>query len=320
MVSFSFGEPEPVLKSRATDYNGVFKSINNRFYIPPVSQRGLAKLRHVNAHHGTALVFKRNMVLKYFKPNRFISLAEFKKIVMDALVFGHCYSRIYSNGFGNITRLTHLPAVNMRQLVDSNQFTLLQGHNDFFDFKPGEVIQVKEYDIEQSIYGIPEYYPALQALLLNEAATLFRRRYFANGNHAGFIFYTNDPNLKEEDETALKEAIKNSKGVGNFRSIYLNIPDGKPDGVKLIPVGDISTKDEFERIKNISRNDIISVHRVNPALAAVMPENTAGFGDIEKISRVYYENEVIPLQSLFLEINEILGANIIEFSTPEFNE
>ncbi len=315
----NFGEPESVLDNNITNYLGVFKSFNHKFYLPPVDQKGLAKLRNVNAHHGTALIFKRNMVIKNFIPNPYISLTEFKKLVMDALVFGHCYPRIFTNGLGQVVRIGYLPAVNMRRLVDdkAERFCLVQNYNKTYDFKAGEVIQVREYDMQQSYYGIPEYYPALQALLLNEAATLFRRRYFANGNHAGYIFYTSDPNLSEKDEKALQDAIKNSKGVGNFRSIYLNIPNGAKDGVQLIPVGDISTKDEFERIKNISRNDIISAHRVNPALAAVMPENTAGFGDIEKISRVYYENEVVPLQQFFLEINDMLGLKVIEFKEPE---
>jgi capsid portal protein len=68
-------------------------------------------------------------------------------------------------------------------------------------------------------------------------------------------------------------------------------------------VGDIATKDEFERIKNITRNDVIAAWRMNPALAGVMPENAAGFGDIEKIDRVYTNNEIKPINKLFLQVN-----------------
>ncbi len=317
MFNVEIGAPEPVLNAKS-DYLGVFRSNGDRFYTPPVSQKALAKLRHVNAHHGTALTFKRNMLTKHFIPNELISLNTFKKLAFDCLVFGHCYPRVIKNRLGGMVRIAHLPAINMRRLIDDNErYCWVESYNKTVDFAAGDVIQLKDYDLEQSLYGIPDWYPALQALLLNESATLFRRRYFANGNHAGFIFYTNDANMSADDEAALKDAIKNSKGVGNFRSIYLNIPGGDPDGVKLIPVGDISTKDEFQRIKDISRNDIISAHRVPPALAAVMPENTGGFGDIEKISRVYYENEVLPLQNWFLEINDMLGRNVVQFAPIE---
>jgi capsid portal protein len=36
-------------------------------------------------------------------------------------------------------------------------------------------------------YGLPEWVNALQSTLLNESATLFGRKYYDNGNHAGFI-------------------------------------------------------------------------------------------------------------------------------------
>ncbi|MFW3014574.1 phage portal protein, partial [Pseudomonas aeruginosa] len=42
------------------------------------------------------------------------------------------------------------------------------------------------------------------------------------------------------------------------------------------------------------------------ALAGIIPENSAGFGDIEKIDRVYMNNEIRPIQQLFLQVNEVL--------------
>jgi PBSX family phage portal protein len=148
----------------------------------------------------------------------------------------------------------------------------------------------------------------LQALPVGYRA-LFRRLYFNNGAHAGFVFYTNDPNLSEEDEQALQAKIAGSKGVGNFRSLFVNIPGGSDRAIQIIPVGDIATKDEFERIKNITRNDVIAAWRMNPALAGVMPENAAGFGDIEKIDRLYSNNEIRPINQLFLQVNEHLRSD-----------
>lgn len=44
-----------------------------------------------------------------------------------------------------------------------------------------------ELDLNQEIYGLPEYLSAIPSALLNEPATLFRRKYYMNGSHAGFI-------------------------------------------------------------------------------------------------------------------------------------
>ena len=47
---------------------------------------------------------------------------------------------------------------------------------------------------------------------------------------------------------------------------------------------------EFERIKNISADDVIVSHRVHPALVAVKPAAAASFGDIEKMLEILIEN------------------------------
>ena len=75
---------------------------------------------------------------------------------------------------------------------------------------------------------------------------------------------------------------------------------------QILPVGDFSTKDELEKIKNISRDDIIAAHRIPPAMASIIPQNTAGFGDITKIDAVYAKNEVTPVRELLLEVNDHL--------------
>ena len=107
----------------------------------------------------------------------------------------------------------------------------------------------------------------------------------------------------------LREQISSSKGVGNFRSMFVNIPNGKENAIQIIPVGDFQAKDELEKVKNITRNDVIAAWRMNPALAGIIPENNGGFGDIEKIDRVYTSNEIRPICQLFDQVNEVLRGD-----------
>ncbi len=55
--------------------------------------------------------------------------------------------------------------------------------------------------------------------------------------------------------------MASSRGVGNFRSMFINIPNGNEKGIQLIPVGDIATKDEYEKIKNVTVQEVITGHR-----------------------------------------------------------
>ncbi len=57
---------------------------------------------------------------------------------------------------------------------------------------PGSIFHLLEHDINQEIYGLPGYLSAIPSALLNESATLFRRKHYINRSHAGFIMYMTD--------------------------------------------------------------------------------------------------------------------------------
>lgn len=306
--NFSFGDPEPVLSSHMTDYLGIFTH-NGQYYSPPISLTGLAKCSRANAHHGSALYFKTNMTTRWFNDSKSLPRMTLKKAAYDYHLLGQCYLRERKNLLGGFMYFEHLPGLYMRRMAKGNRYCMLLSGGKKIEFEEGEVHHLKNYDPVQQIYGLPEYLGGLQSLLLNEDSTLFRRRYYQNGAHMGYVFLNTASELSEDDEDLLKQQIGASKGVGNFRSMFLSVPGADKDAIKILPVGDISTKDEFERVKNITRNDVLAMNRIHPALAAVMPDNEAGFGDIEKISKVNYENEVVPIQQVFLQLNDNLPRN-----------
>ena len=305
MRSFTFGAPEAVLSDNIAQYLGVFASDDGKVFTPPVSRLGLAKLLKANAHHGAIPGFKRNLLLREFIPSDGLSTATMSRSALDFMVFGETYLYRNPNALGQVLEMQHLPAINMRVKIGGGFVQLLPGGKEV-EFEEDEIEHIFNYDVEQNIYGVPDYLGGLQALLLNEAATLFRRRYYANGAHVGYIFYSNDPNMSQEDEESLQSQIADAKGVGNFRSMFVNIPGGSEKAIQIIPVGDFQAKDELEKVKNITRNDVIAAWRMNPALAGIIPENSAGFGDIEKIDRVYTSNEIRPICQLFEQVNDTL--------------
>ncbi|WP_296059573.1 phage portal protein [uncultured Amphritea sp.] len=321
-MAFTFGDPESVLDNSLTDYLGTFLDDIQDFYVPPVSQRGLIQTMSANAHHGSCIYFKRNLLVQRYIPSPLLSLMDLYKAALDFEATGNAYLQIFTNAFGQQLRLGHLPGVNMRygnHPYGGKAYCMLKRNGDKIWFDPGEVIHIKEYDPLQTIYGLPQFMGGLQAALLGEDATLFRRRYFKNGSHMGYIFYTNDPNMPEEVESKIINDIRAGKGVGNFKSMFINIPNGGEKAVQIIPIGDISQKDEFERIKRISADEVLVAHRMQPSLAGVKPENTAGFGDIQKISDVYIRNEIGPKAMVFMHsVNEHLkNGKKINFDIPD---
>ena len=170
-----------------------------------------------------------------------------------------------------------------------------------------------EPDLDQELYGVPDYIGSLQSAWLNESATLFRRKYYNNGSHAGFIMYMTDAAQQQGDIDELRTALRNSKGPGNFKNLFMYAPNGKKDGLQVIPVSEVAAKDEFWSIKNATRDDQLAGHRVPPQLMGIIPTNTSGFGDAEKAARVFAANELEPLQERMLEMNDIAGKEVLKF-------
>jgi PBSX family phage portal protein len=185
---------------------------------------------------------------------------------------------------------------------------------------PDSIFHLMEPDVSQEIYGIPQYLSALQSAWLNEAATLFRRKYYRNGSHAGFVMYMTDAAQSQDDVDSLRKALRESKGPGNLRNLFMYAPNGKKDGIQIIPVSDVTAKDEFFNIKGVTRDDQLAAHRVPPQLLGIMPNNTGGFGAIEPAARVFARNELVSLQSQLMELNTWCGREVLRFTPYELSE
>jgi len=316
-MAFAFGDPEPVLSNRMTDYLGIFLDGGGDYYRPPIDLLGLANLMNANSYHGPILHFKKNMLVKWYQPSSVLSTVTVKKCALDFAVTGNAYLQKFTDRFGNVMRLGWLPSLTMRRAKKPDTFVQLKVDGGFTEFKPGEVIQLKEPDIRQDIYGLPQYVGGIQSVLLSEDSTLFRRKFMINGAHVGYILVTTDANLDDETAKAIEKQIKDSKGPGNFRSLYLNIPrSSSKEPVQIIPVGNIGSKDEFQAIKEVTEMEMLAMHRVYPGLASIIPANIGGFGDLQKSMEVYHELEIMAMQQVFLELNELLPGNPVVFKNP----
>lgn len=310
--AFSFGDPTPVLDRREIlDYIECW--MNGRWYEPPVSWDGLAKSFRASVHHSTAIYVKRNILASTFVPHPKLSRQAFAQFALDYLIFGNGYLEKRRSRTGLALKLEPALAKYVRRGADLQQYFFVRGWREEHEFAPGTVFHLTEPDINQEVYGLPEYLSALQSAWLNESATLFRRKYYRNGSHAGFILYMTDAAQDQKDVDALREALKNSRGPGNFRNLFMYAPNGKKDGIQILPVSEVAAKDEFFNIKGVTRDDVLAAHRVPPQLLGILPSNAGGFGAIEPAAKVFARNELKPLQARFLEVNEWLGEEVIRF-------
>ncbi|MDP1125458.1 hypothetical protein Q5O12_28465, partial [Klebsiella pneumoniae] len=77
-----------------------------------------------------------------------------------------------------------------------------------------------------------------------------------NGSLSGLILYMTDAEKNQDDLYNLPNAMKSAKGPGYFRNLFMYSPNGKKDGILMIPVSEVAAKDEFLNIYIVSSDDM----------------------------------------------------------------
>lgn len=320
----TFGERD-ITAAPAFDYVGLGYDTKFECYEPPFNRFALAKLPHQNPQHCGILNSRANMLAAGYLGGG-LSQMEMRALCLNLIQFGDVGVLKVRNGFGQVVRLVTLSSLYLRKTkagtyryLMRKSLTDLEG-GEVYEYPAEDVIFIKLYDPLQQMYGVPDYMGGIHSALLNSEATTFRRRYYSNGAHMGFILYSTDPDLSEEMEEEIAKNLRDSKGVGNFKSMFVNIANGHPDGLKVIPIGDTGKKDEFGTIKNISAQDILTAHRFPAGLAGIIP-TMGSIGDVEKIRTAYREDEILPMQMMIAEaINsspDLPAKLAVKFRTTE---
>jgi PBSX family phage portal protein len=324
ITAFSFGDDTSVLDGQSLW--GYFEGawINDRWYEPPVPFRGLARSYRMSPHHQSAIKLKINLLKRHFIPSRWMDAATHERAVLDYLQMGNLFLQEVPNMARRPLRYEVAPALFTRVGVERGRYFWVKldplglgGGMQEYEFPKDSVIHLREPDVEQEIYGLPEWLSALNSGLLNESATLFRRRYYKNGAHAGFVFYLSEPSMSNEDAQAIRDQLSKAKGVGNFKNLFIHAPNGKKDGVQIMPIAEVAAKDEFLGIKNVSRDDMLAAHRVPPQLIGVIPQNNGGFGDVRSAMDVFFANEIEPLMEVMRQINQAAGLTVVDYRPYE---
>ncbi len=311
MIDVEFSNPVSIMNSDILNYLEV--ALIDGLYSPPVELDTLAKALRVNPTHASAIEFKRNtLAYTVSTPQDILTKDDLKRFIQDFLTFGNAYFQIVRNALGKLLRIKHLPALYMRRRADLGYTFKPRDYDDHgrVDFRHGQVFHWAEYDIAQEIYGMPNHISGLTSIWLNDDATLFRRQYYRNGSHAGYILYTNEPKMPEHVEKQIANKLKAKEGMA-FKNLYINSRGKDTKSPELKPIGQVEAKDSFKDVKTQTVNDILMLHRVPLELMGVKREGLASSSDLNKVDWMFYKNELLPLIDSLLDLNWFTGEKIV---------
>lgn len=127
-----------------------------------------------------------------------------------------------------------------------------------------------------------------------------------------------DPQPESMDVDTLRDALRQARGPGNFKNLFVHSPNGKKHCLQVIPVSEVAAMDEFTWIKEVPRDDMLAALRLPPQLLGIVPQNSGGFGSIRDAATVWVAMKLAPLQARMTAIDEWLGQEVIRFD--EFNQ
>ncbi len=108
--------------------------------------------------------------------------------------------------------------------------------------------------------------------------------------------------------------MRDSKGLGNLKNLFFYASNGKADGIKIVPLSEVATIDVFF----ISRKSVRATCLMHNASRSSSWAATGKCG-FDRRAKVFVRNELMPLESRFLKLNEWAGEEIIRFQKYSFD-
>ena len=215
------------------------------------------------------------------EPNPFQDISTFRRnLITDYLLDGNIF--IYFDG----VHLYHLPANKMTVHASDTTYVERYTFNEVIDYRPSEIIHVKDNSFYSIYRGVSRLRPALRTMVLMRSMRDFQDNFFKNGAVPGLVLKS--PNTLSEK---IKERMIQSwtaryrPDAGGRRPLIL---DG---GIEIDKVSNINFK-ELDFQTAIAENEKIILKALGIPPIMLDSGNNA---NIRPNMRMYYLETILPI-------------------------
>lgn len=236
-------------------------------------------------HKGMSVVkgIKRSKVelLLNQEPNPFQDINTFKRnLIIDFILDGNIF--IYYDG----AHLYHLPADKM--VIHASKDTYIEKftYNEKVDYKPSEIIHIKENSFYSIYRGVPRLSPALRTMQLMMKMRKFQDNFFKNGAVPGLVLKSpNTLSEKIKERMMVSWQSRYQPEAGGRRPLIL---DG---GIEVDSISNVNFKDlDFQN--SIADNEKIILKALGVPPIMMDSGNNA---NIRPNMRMYYLETILPI-------------------------
>lgn len=236
-------------------------------------------------HKGMSVVkgIKRSKVelLLNQEPNPFQDINTFKRnLIIDFILDGNIF--IYYDG----AHLYHLPADKM--VIHASKDTYIEKftYNEKVDYKPSEIIHIKENSFYSIYRGVPRLSPALRTMQLMMKMRKFQDNFFKNGAVPGLVLKSpNTLSEKIKERMMVSWQSRYQPEAGGRRPLIL---DG---GIEVDSISNVNFRDlDFQN--SIADNEKIILKALGVPPIMLDSGNNA---NIRPNMRMYYLETILPI-------------------------
>lgn len=243
-------------------------------------------------HDGVALGVRTKAldILLNFRPNPYQSAQEFRAAIFtDFILEGNIF--IHYDG----TFMYHLPAVHMEVNPHPKAFVAGYKYNGVVDFKPDEVIHIKDISSSSIYRGSSRLAAADRSIKTLAKMMAFQDQFFDNGAVAGLIITTeNSLSQQAKDKTLSMWAQRYSPKNGAKRPLILD------SGMKPYPMAQASFQEmDFDVSIKTHDTKILKALGVPPILL-----DGGNNANISPNLRLFYLETVLPIVNRFVSAME----------------
>jgi HK97 family phage portal protein len=263
---------------------------------------GLIPAGRPSAENGAIVpVFRQKQVynLLNLQPNPYQDINSFRRnLFIDYLIDGNIF--VYFDG----VYLYHLPANLVEIIPDKKNYIAGYTYDGLLDFKPWEIIHVKENSFYSIYRGVSRLRPAYRTMQLLSKMRKFQDNFFDNGAVPGLIIKSPSTLSDKVKERMLQTwQTRYRPDAGGRRPIIL---DG---GLEIDSISNINFKEmDFQTSVSALENIILKSIGVPPLLL-----DSGNNANIRPNHRLYYLETVTPiLRKYMFAFERFFGYNLTE--------
>ena len=250
------------------------------------------------------------------------------KVVLDYEGCGNSYLEVSRDINGDVNGLYHINAITMRWLKDKQRLVQRVGERYVYfkefgderilnnktgnfvkqcdpEFVANEVIPLIQYTYKSSVYGLPEWLPALYPLYGDMKETEYNIDFFENYGVPAYAILieggTLNPDVLEEITRFFETTLKGS----NHKTLVLSTPKGAELKFERLSVE--QKEASFRVYRKDNRDSILTAHHVPPYRVGIVETGALGGNVAEATDKIYLDSVIDPRQKEFSwVINELI--------------